>query len=481
MLWQSLLLNPQGGTFARANMVTSEPHLLSLEAVSVTRGTRKVISGLSLQVSSGDILALTGPNGSGKSTLVEAIAGLLPLQSGSILRTESPFGLTLQQDAICGDEIVSERLALALRVCGAVGSEKELALLKRWQMQHRASDRIAHLSGGMRRRVAVIQGLLPAYSSGKPRLCLLDEPSEGLDDESVNTLISDLVSLAARGHAFVIATHDARLAACANRRLELTEDDITEHGITKDGSTDLAITETQDEASGTLPKSTQMQLPEPLENTKPDYGAERAWEMGLGVRTRLPYLTRGLPLLATLLVIAGLSNNGEIPEGMWFGGLVMLPGFLAAMTPPAELRFHAEERAGDWWRAVGGGPRVPHGMPVEWILIVLSPLLGIAALGESDILNSDNILAALALGIGLLTVMLANNSVYSLAARLPRDSAVFVPLLSLILIWPLLIMTELASSLLALEIALLAALPSLALAVGIPLIIFILTPVLMEK
>ena len=460
--WQGLLLNPQGGTSARRCMANGDESMLSTEAITVIRGTRKVITDLTLQVSCGEILVLTGPNGSGKSTLIEAAAGLLPLQTGSVQRAEPPFGLTLQQDALCGDEIVSERLALALRVNGAVGREGELGLLKRWHMQHRASDRIGHLSGGMRRRIAVIQGLLPAYASGEPRLCLLDEPSEGLDDDSVATLTADLAALAARGHCFVIATHDDRLAECAHRRLEFNEDEITE-------------------SSGEANTVAGTKLPEPLASTSPDYGAEKAWEMGLGVQTRLPYLTRGLPMLATLLVLVGLSNSAVVPEGMWFGGLVMLPGFLAAMTPPAELRYHSEARAGDWWRAVGAGARVPHGMPVEWILIVLSPLLGIVALGEAGLLNSENTLAALALGIGLLSVMLANNSVHSLAARLPRSSAVFVPLLSLILIWPLLIMTELASSLLILETAIAAALPSLALAVGIPLIIFILTPVLMEK
>ena len=58
--------------------------------------------------------------------------------------------------------------------------------------------------------MAVLQGLMPAYGE-QPRICLLDEPSEGLDEESVQTLVMDIATLRARGHAFIIATHDARM------------------------------------------------------------------------------------------------------------------------------------------------------------------------------------------------------------------------------------------------------------------------------
>ena len=57
-------------------------------------------------------------------------------------------------------------------------------------------------------------GLMPAYGS-ENRICILDEPSEGLDENSVQTLVEHISSLRARGSAFLIATHDQRLHQCA--------------------------------------------------------------------------------------------------------------------------------------------------------------------------------------------------------------------------------------------------------------------------
>ena len=171
--------------------------LLQVEALTVRRGTRTVLEDFNMKIDSGNCIILTGENGSGKSTLVEAIAGILPIQSGKVTLTR-PFGLTLQSGGFNGDELVNERLNHAAQASGVTGDTTHL--MKHWNLNHRSHDRIGHLSGGMSRRLAVLQGLMPAYGE-QPRICLLDEPSEGLDEKSVNTLLNDIATLRARGHA----------------------------------------------------------------------------------------------------------------------------------------------------------------------------------------------------------------------------------------------------------------------------------------
>ena len=158
--------------------------LLHVEALTVRRGTRTVLENFNMEIESGNCIILTGDNGSGKSTLIESIAGIIPVQSGKVT-IQRPFGLTLQSGGINGDELVDERLEYATQ---ASGVEETSELLKHWNLEHRSHDRIGQLSGGLYRRMAVLQGMMPAYGN-QPRICLLDEPSEGLDDDSVVTLL----------------------------------------------------------------------------------------------------------------------------------------------------------------------------------------------------------------------------------------------------------------------------------------------------
>ena len=81
--------------------------LLRVEDLTVRRGTQTVLENYNLEIESGECVLLIGENGSGKSTLIEAIAGILPIQSGSI-ELKRPFGLTLQSGGFNGDEMVNE-------------------------------------------------------------------------------------------------------------------------------------------------------------------------------------------------------------------------------------------------------------------------------------------------------------------------------------------------------------------------------------
>ena len=407
--------------------------LLQVEALTVRRGTRTVLEDFNMKIDSGNCIILTGENGSGKSTLIEAIAGILPIQSGNVTLVR-PFGLTLQSGGFNGDELVSERVNHAAAATGVRGNTN---LLKHWNLNHRSHDRIGHLSGGMSRRLAVLQGLMPGYGE-EPRLCLLDEPSEGLDEESVNTLLTDIATMRARGHAFLIATHDSRLRECATTMLDM-------------------------DGSSTIVEPIQEVGDSPQFPTADAKISVSRWSSTLDRRTMWPLLSRGLPLLASMLVLFALLGN-EI------GALVLVPTFLAALPALSSLHHAKEARAGDWWIAMGG--RLFTVDPLSILLILISPLLTASVFG----IDHDGAIW-MAIGVPFVGIHLASGAIHELAMKMPRAEAQFAPLLSLILIWPLLIANDAISA--CSENAICAEpWPSILMATSIPLIIWFALPIL---
>ena len=407
--------------------------LLHVEALTVRRGTRTVLENFNMEIESGNCIILTGDNGSGKSTLIESIAGIIPVQSGKVT-IQRPFGLTLQSGGINGDELVDERLEYASQ---ASGVEDASELLNHWNLEHRSHDRIGQLSGGLYRRLAVLQGLMPAYGN-QPRICLLDEPSEGLDDDSVVTLLTDIATLRARGHAFLIATHDVRLHECATTLLELNG-----------------------QSTDTTPVQKSAEVPE-FTNSEPTLSLTR-WSSTLDRRTKWPLLSRGIPLIASILVLFALLGN-EI------GSLILIPTFLASIPCLSSLHHAKETRSGDWWMAMGG--RIFTIDLLSILLIFVSPLLTASIFG----IEHDSSIWML-IGFPFIGIYLASGAIHELAMKMPRTGSQYVPLLSLVLIWPLLIANDAISSCSDSSVCSDPWLP-LIVATGIPLIIWFGLPIL---
>ena len=383
-------------------MIRGDVALLQVEGLTVRRGTRTVFEDIQLNVDSGDCVILTGENGSGKSTLIESVAGIIPLQSGSV-NLAKPFGLTLQSGGINGDELVGERIELAANCVGISDPE---SLLTAWNLQHRRQDRVCHLSGGLYRRLAVLQGLMPAYGS-ENRICILDEPSEGLDEKSVQTLVEHISSLRARGSAFLIATHDQRLHQCATHLFNLEE------GVSK-----------------ATPNTCSEEVPlQP--NTTPRVAFSK-WSAKLDQRTMWPILSRGVPLIASCLVLYAMLGDS-------FGSLILIPAFLVSIPPLSSLHHAKDARSGDWWLAMGG--RLFAVDPVSVILIGVTPLLTVSifAVSEQEALRT---LDWLIVGFPFIGIYLASGAIHELANKMPRAQAQFIPLLTLVLIWPFLIASD---------------------------------------
>ena len=150
--------------------------VIELSKLTVRRGRSQVLDSWSVSIDSGEVVCLSGDNGCGKSTVIETAAGLIPMEKGSSMisgqlirdsegrRGRTKFGLCLQDDCVMGDELVQERLL------DAAGCNFDVsALLKTWGLDHRIHDKIAMLSGGQRRKIAILSGLIPAMISDFPK------------------------------------------------------------------------------------------------------------------------------------------------------------------------------------------------------------------------------------------------------------------------------------------------------------------------
>ena len=186
---------------------------------------------LNLQVAAGETVALLGPSGTGKSTLLKMIAGLEPLDGGSIwfdganVTLMAPerrrFALMFQDFALFPHLNVQDNVAFGLveqRVARSVARERARDMLTRFGLGAHALHRVDTLSGGEQQRVALARALITA-----PRLLLLDEPFSALDAELRSSLRDEFRQrIAQAGMATLLVTHDeAEARAMAQRAFRL--------------------------------------------------------------------------------------------------------------------------------------------------------------------------------------------------------------------------------------------------------------------
>ncbi|HKX38143.1 MAG TPA: ABC transporter ATP-binding protein [Burkholderiales bacterium] len=213
--------------------------MLRLTAVTKRFGARTVLNAVSLEVAAGDYVAVIGDSGIGKSTLLNVIAGLEPVDEGSVvfqgreisalddealsqLRREC-FGFVFQAFHILPHLTVEENVALPLLLRGAAAREKPRELLAAVGLAGRESSPPRELSGGELQRVAIARALV-----GDPKLVLADEPTGNLDPDNARQVLGLLqTQVRRRGAAAILATHSAEVAAGCDRRYRLGASGLT--------------------------------------------------------------------------------------------------------------------------------------------------------------------------------------------------------------------------------------------------------------
>jgi ABC-type lipoprotein export system ATPase subunit len=217
------------------------------EPVLRARGLRKdygagealvrAVDDVTLDVAAGETVAVMGPSGCGKSTLLHLLGGLDRITDGSVwlaghdisglgeralarLRRDT-VGFVFQAFHLMDELTAIENIELPALLAGQTpraARRRATELLERVGLADRARFLPAALSGGQRQRVAVARALV-----SDPLLVLADEPTGNLDSEATVEVLRLFDRLHAAGQTLVIVTHDARIAATADRLITMRD------------------------------------------------------------------------------------------------------------------------------------------------------------------------------------------------------------------------------------------------------------------
>ncbi len=176
---------------------------LAVQSLVVGYGKKQVLDGVSLEIASGEIVAVIGHNGAGKSTLLKTIFGLVPVWQGRIQFGATPLKSPTPRQLLCsgiayvpqgnrvfGDLTVRESLEVGgstLSNRAALNEAIERVFILFPRLKSRLNQRAGTLSGGEKQMLALASALILS-----PRLLLLDEPSQGLAPPLVSEALARL-------------------------------------------------------------------------------------------------------------------------------------------------------------------------------------------------------------------------------------------------------------------------------------------------
>ena len=237
--------------------MASEPSRTSIEPIPLGKaahlnGVNKwfrdfhVLCDIDLDIGMGERVVLWGPSGSGKTTLLRCLAGLEPVQSGTLqiagvdmdvgpLARPKPIntvGMVFQRSALFLNLRVIDNLTIGLRSVLRMPKQAAITVamenLAKVQMSHYADRYPGQLSGGQQQRVEIARALCM-----DPRIMLFDEPTAALDPELKREVGDVIMGLARDGRTIIVATHELELVrALSPRTLLMAEGRIVAESTT---------------------------------------------------------------------------------------------------------------------------------------------------------------------------------------------------------------------------------------------------------
>jgi ABC-type lipoprotein export system ATPase subunit len=214
-------------------------------------GLVRAVDEVDLEVCAGETIAVMGPSGCGKSTLLHLLGGLERASGGEIVLAGSrldqmgeralarlrrtAIGFVFQAFHLIDELTARENVELPALLAGQsprAAKRQAVGLLERVGLADRATFLPAALSGGQRQRVAIARAL-----SNDPLVVLADEPTGNLDSAATREVLRLFDSLHEAGQTLVIVTHDARIAATADRMISMRDGTFIDQTMLQGGTT----------------------------------------------------------------------------------------------------------------------------------------------------------------------------------------------------------------------------------------------------
>ena len=229
-------------------MTGADHTLLRVEGISKAYHGKTVVSGVSLDVHSGEIVGLLGPNGAGKTTSFYMVVGLIRPDGGKILfkgkdiarlpvyqRARLGIGYLSQEPSVFRKLTVEENVMAILETLDITATERRtrlVTLLKDLGLDKLAHQRAYTLSGGERRRLEITRALVT-----RPAILMLDDPFSGVDPLAVSDIQQIIIGLRDRGLGIFITDHNVRETLSVVNRAYL----MYEGKIIREGASDFLI------------------------------------------------------------------------------------------------------------------------------------------------------------------------------------------------------------------------------------------------
>jgi energy-coupling factor transporter ATP-binding protein EcfA2 len=192
--------------------------VMACRDLAVARGDRELLTGIDLQLRTGEVVLLTGPNGAGKSTLARVLAGLRRPKRGTV-ESDRRAALMLPSAEL---QLFAGTVAGEVAAAGA-GREEGARVLRRHRLEHLSARAPWTLSRGERQRL--VHATLDLI---RPAVMIVDEPAQGLDPEDLAVFVDLVHRRAEKGRAYLIISHRLELATAVHRRFELRDRSLVE-------------------------------------------------------------------------------------------------------------------------------------------------------------------------------------------------------------------------------------------------------------
>lgn len=242
------------------NMSENNTSTIKIKNLSVTYRTEPALWNVDLNFPEGKMIAVVGPNGAGKSTLIKAVMGLVPITAGKVSVYGKPYSkqrrkvaYVPQRGSVDWDFPTDALDVVEMGLYGKLGwlrrpnsktKQKARECLEKVGLGDYADRQIGQLSGGQQQRVFVARAL-----AQDPEIYLMDEPLNGVDAVTENTILSILENLKKEGKTIVMVHHDLQTVDKYFDWVVMLNRNLITAGPTKDVFTkeniDIAYTEKQ--------------------------------------------------------------------------------------------------------------------------------------------------------------------------------------------------------------------------------------------